>query len=84
MADEHAAPRVHLPLADLPVSVGLRLDRTIVSQADPPPHELVLGWCAAIRFLLVFVAWSSRADVCGVRSPFLATVPGTDDYAGDL
>jgi len=83
VADEHAAPRVDLPLADLPVSVGLRLDRTIVSQADPPPHELVLGWCARDP-LAAFAAWSSRADACGFASPFLATVPGTDDYAGDL
>jgi hypothetical protein len=83
VADEHAVPRLDLPVTDLPVSVGLRLERTIVSQADPPPHELVLGWCAGDP-LSAFAAWSARAGACGFASPFLATVPGTDDYAGDL
>jgi hypothetical protein len=83
VADEHAAPRLDRPVADLPVAVGLRLERTIVSDADPPPHELVLGLCAGDP-LVAFDALSPSLDGCGFASPFLATIPGTDRYAGDL
>ena len=83
VADEHAAPRLDLPDEDLPVAVGLRLERTIVSDADPPPHELVLGLCAGDP-LTVFRALSPSVDQYGFASPFLATVPGTDQFARDL
>jgi hypothetical protein len=83
VADEHAAPHLDLPVADLPAVVGLRLERTIVSQAGPPAHELVVGLCAGDP-LAAFNALSPRVDGCGFASPFLAAIPGTDEYADDL
>jgi hypothetical protein len=63
--------------------VGLQLERTIVSQADPPPHELAVGFCAGDP-LAAFRALSPRVDEAGFASPFLATIPGTDTYTDDL
>ena len=83
LADEHAAPRLDLPVEDLPVAVGLRLERTIVSEAAPPPHELVLGLCAGDPLAAFNALWPS-AEAFGFASPFLATIPGTDEYADDL
>ncbi len=83
LADEHAAPRLDLPVEDLPVAVGLRLERTIVSEARPPPHELVLGLCAGDPLAAFNTLWPS-AEAFGFASPFLATIPGTDEYADDL
>jgi len=83
VADEHAAPRLDLEEADLPAAVGLRLERTIVSDVDPPPHELVLGLCAGDP-LAAFHTLAPTVDGYGFASPFLATTPGTDLYAGDL
>jgi hypothetical protein len=83
VADAHAAPNLELPVEDLPVAVGLRLERTIVSEAGPPPHELVLGLCAGDP-LAAFDALSPSVDGYGFASPFLAAIPGTDQYAGDL
>ena len=78
VADERGAPRL-----DLAVAVGLRLLRTIVSQAAPPPHELVLGLCAGDP-LAEYAGLSESVKGCGFASPFLATVPGTDTYADEL
>jgi hypothetical protein len=78
VADEHVVPRL-----DLAVTIGLRLSRTIVSRAEPPPHELVLGMCAGDP-LAEFAALASSVEACGFASPFLATIPGTDTYADDL
>jgi hypothetical protein len=78
VADERAAPRL-----DLAVSVELRLERTIVSQAEPPPHDLVLGFCAGDP-IGEFAAVAPGVARCGFASPFLAVVPGTDTYAGEL
>jgi hypothetical protein len=77
VADEANAPDL-----DVPVGVRLRLERTIVSAADPPPHELVLGFCSedpreAFRRI-------ANTESYGFASPFLATIPGTDTYAEDL
>ncbi len=75
---ESGAPRL-----DLAVSVGLRLSRTVISQAEPPPHELVIGFCAGDP-LTEFAALRPDLDGCGFASPFLATVPGTDRYTDEL
>ncbi len=83
VADEHEAPGLHVAGLHLPVVVGLRLERTIVSQADPPPHELVVGLCAGDP-VGEFAALAATVDGCGFASPFLATVPGTDTHADDL
>jgi len=78
-----AASEVAAPRLDLPAAIGLRLERTVVSQVDPPPHELVLGLCADDP-RKVFVAVAGELEGCGFASPFLATIPGSDAYADDL
>jgi hypothetical protein len=77
------APSLDLPVDDVPVQVRLRLARTVVSAADPPPHELVLALCSGDP-IATFSAHSSQFAGCGFASPFLATVPGTDTYADRL
>jgi hypothetical protein len=77
-ADEQA-----IPALELPAIVVLELERTIMSEAAPPRHRLVLGFCEADPR----AAFGERAALlagCGFASPFLATRPGTDDYADDL
>jgi hypothetical protein len=80
LADIDAA---HLPTEGLLAGVGLRLERTIVSQADPAPHDLVLGVYASDP-LVAFQELSPHLDGFGFASPFLATIAGTDEYADDL
>ena len=64
-------------------SVVLRLERTIISEAQPPPHDLVFGF-GAVDPVAAFGRIAGDADRCGFASPFLATIPGTDTYADDL
>lgn len=78
VADEHAVPRL-----DVPVAVGLTLERTIVSQSNPPPHDLVIGLCTGDP-VAGFRALAPAVAGAGFASPFLATVPGTDHYTGEL
>jgi hypothetical protein len=67
--------------ADALATVELALERTILSEADPPLHELVLAFCADDP-----VADFSRLalDDVGFASPFLSTIPGTDAYVEEL
>jgi hypothetical protein len=67
--------------ADAQSTVGLTLERTILSQAEPPPHELVLAFCASDP--IEQFAELALDDV-GFASPFLATIPGTDAYVEEL
>jgi hypothetical protein len=62
-------------------TVGLALERTILSEADPPPHELVLAFCSDDP-----IAQFSRLalDDAWFASAFLATIPGTDAYVEEL
>ena len=71
----------------MPVAVGLTPERVILSQAEPPPHSLVLGftpgdpleaWHARIEPAL------ARLPAVGFASPFLRTIPGTDAYVDDI
>jgi hypothetical protein len=78
VADEHEVPALPVP-----VWVGLTLERTIVSQADPPAHQLLVGFCAGDP-VAAFRALAPGVAGCGFASPFVATVPGTDIYAQDL
>jgi hypothetical protein len=78
-----AAAERDAPHLDLPATVGLRLARTVVSQVDPPPHEIVLGLCIDDP-LRTFAELTPALAGCGFASPFLATVPGTDRYADEL
>jgi hypothetical protein len=72
-----------IPRLDLPAVVVLELARTIISEAEPPRHRLVLGFCDRDP-LATYDRSASALAACGFASPFLATRPGTDDYAGDL
>lgn len=72
---------------ELPVVVGLTPERVILSQADPPPHSLVLGFTPDNPL----TAWHSRVEpaltrlpAVGFASPFLRTIPGTDAYVDDI
>jgi len=67
---------------DAPCTVGLAPERTIISSADPPPHDLVLAFCARDP-LVVFSELTGVSDAA-FASPFLATVPGTDMYTEEL
>jgi hypothetical protein len=67
---------------DVGARVILRLERTIVSAADPPPHELALAFCDDP--IATFSALAGTLGGAGFASPFLATVPGTDRYTDDL
>ena len=78
-AVEPGTPRLALPTAEVPVEVGLRLERTIISQVDPPAHDLVLAFCATDP-VATFTAHAARFAAHGFAGPFLATVPGTDTY----
>jgi len=72
---------------ELPVVVGLTPERVILSQAEPPPHALVLGFTAGDPL----DAWHARIEpalarmpAVGFASPFLRTIPGTDSYVDEL
>jgi hypothetical protein len=68
--------------ADVEGALRLRLARTIISSADPAPHDLVLLFTAgdpASAFDRLAIP-----GTVGFASPFLATVPGTDTYTEDL
>jgi hypothetical protein len=78
-AGERDVPRLDLVEA----AVVLEVERTVVSEAQPPPHRLVLGFVEDDP-LDTFDRSAARLEGCGFASPFLATRPGTDDYADDL
>jgi hypothetical protein len=65
-----------VPRIDAPTVVGLEMERTIRSSAQPPRHTLVLAFGADLEA-------SMPSDV-GFASPFLATIPGTDVYTDQL
>lgn len=77
-----AASEHEVPALDLPAEVVLELDRTVLSQAEPPAHRLMLGFCDDP--LATFERSATALATCGFASPFLATHPGTDDYADEL
>ena len=66
---------------DAPVTVGLQLEHTIISAADPPAHELQLVFCAGDP-CAAFAA--IPPGPIGFASPFLATIPGTDVYTDEI
>ena len=73
--------RLALSTGSIDALVILTLERTIVSEAQPPPHNLALGFC--VEPLATFGAVAGQIAGAGFASPFLATVPGTDRYADD-
>jgi hypothetical protein len=80
IADEGPKPAVHTGQVD--ALVLLTLERTIISQAEPPPHSLALAFCADP--IATFGTVAEMVAGAGFASPFLATVPGTDTYTDDL
>jgi hypothetical protein len=71
---------------DVPVdaytTIGLTLERTIVSSADPPQHDLVLAFCASDPIGALGAAHVRRE--IGFASAFLPVIPGTDAYTEEL
>jgi len=80
VADE--GPLLALPTDQVDALAVLTLERTIVSEAEPPPHNLALAFCADP--IATFGRVAAQVAGAGFASPFLATVPGTDTYADDL
>jgi hypothetical protein len=66
---------------DAPATVRLRLERTIVSSANPPAHDLVLSFCETDP-MREFASMNTAA--CAFASPFFAVVPGTNTYADEV
>jgi hypothetical protein len=72
--------------SDVPLAMWFDADRTIMTTSAPPPHRLVLAFCATDpieAWSRVEIAVDAR-DGIGFASPFLATIPGTDAYVEDL
>lgn len=63
------------PQIDAPITVTLALERTIISSANPPAHELALAFCDDDP---VRAFKATNAEGCTYASPFLAAVPGTN------
>ena len=85
VAGDGELPRLDVAGTDVDAAIRLQLERTILSEADPPPHELVIALCARDP-LATFGAHPAelRGAGLGFASPFLATIPGTDTYADEL
>jgi hypothetical protein len=73
--------------AELPVAAVFTPERAILSQAEPPAHDLVLAFAERDPI----VAWRARVAPAfdalagvGFASPFVRTIPGTDAYTDDL
>ncbi len=66
---------------DAPATVGLASERTIVSSAEPPAHDLVIAFCDGDP-----CAWLGEHAASDAKfvSPFVATIPGTDAYTEEL
>lgn len=72
---------------EVPTAATFTPERVILGDADPPPHDLVLGFCAGDPL----AAWRTRVaatiqslpDV-GFASPFVRSVPGTDTYIDEI
>jgi hypothetical protein len=72
---------------ELPTVAVFSPERVIMTAADPPAHELVLGFTPSDPF----VAWKARLEPVlpslpsvGFASPFVRTIPGTDTYVDEL
>jgi hypothetical protein len=78
-----AATEGEAPRLEFPAVVVLELERTVLAEVPPPPHRLVLGFCDG-NPVAAFDGSAPLLTDCGFASPFLATRPGTDDYADDL
>ncbi len=68
---------------ELPIAAVFTPERVIMSEVDPPPFDLVLGFTDGDPI----DAWHSRVEpalaslpTVGFASPFLRTIPGTDTY----
>jgi hypothetical protein len=59
-------------------------ERVILATADPPEHDLVLGFTPTDPIAAWRTAVMPLLDRVGFASPFLRTIPGTDTYTDDL
>ena len=80
VADERRRART----STCPATVGLRLERTILSRGRPAAARARRSASATTIRVATFAALAPTLDRCGFASPFLATIPGTDTYADDL
>jgi hypothetical protein len=74
--------------AEVPTIVGLRRSNLLVSKlGEPADHTLLLAFVTGdpqdVWTRAIAPAVHARADV-GFAGPFLATIPGTDEYVDDL
>jgi hypothetical protein len=80
-ASKSAAALVH---DDVPTVAVFTPERTILTTAEPPAHELVLGFTRGDPLAV----WDARVgrllEGVGFASPFVRTIPGTDAYTDDL
>jgi hypothetical protein len=72
---------------EIPVVALFVPERTILTEQEPPPFDLVLGFTAGDPL----EAWETRVAPAlprlprvGFASPFVRTIPGTDAYTDDL
>ncbi len=71
---------------ELPVAAVFAPERVLISAAEPPAHDLVLGFTRADPL----DAWHARvapalpALGAGFASPFVRTIPGTDVHIDEL
>ena len=72
---------------ELPVIALFTPERVILSAAEPPDHDLLLGFTAGDPL----EAWRARVEPVlptlpdvGFASPFVRTIPGTDAYVDQL
>ena len=86
-ARERERPRGALVGPDVPTVATFTIDRVVIAETSPPPHDLVLGftpgdplaaWQAGVEPVLA--TWPG----VGFASPFVRTIPGTDAYIDEL
>ena len=72
---------------ELPVVALFTPERVILGEAEPPEHDLLLGFTPGDPI----AAWHARVAPAlgslpqvGFASPFLRTIPGTDTYVDSL
>jgi hypothetical protein len=71
----------------LPVAAVFTTERVVLSEVEPPPFDLVLGFTVGDPI----AAWHANAGYAitllptvGFASPFVRTIPGTDQYMEEL
>jgi hypothetical protein len=80
-----AADTARALVSDLvPTVVAFALEHTLLTTAEPPDHELVLGFTPGNPLAAWDAAVTPLLDRVGFASPFVRTIPGTDAYTDEL